>query len=100
MKKYYDRTVRNQKFNVNDLVLWHVMAKGVGTSKKLNPKWKGPFKILRITDPNVVIVDCYGNSKLIHKNHLKRFFGDGPLAELRFRGRPCTRLGGGMLPRG
>ena len=88
MKRYYDRDVRRCEFEENDTVLWHVMEQGPGKSKKLNRRWKGPYKIKEIHRPTAILSDKWGRTKQVHLNHVKLYRSRVPLAEFRFRGRP------------
>ncbi len=40
---------------------------------KLDPFYKGPFKIKSIEEPNVVITNDNGEESLIHKDKVKKF---------------------------
>src|SRR5699024_2664694 len=53
IKSYYDRKVKRTCVKPGELVLWHVNAKGVGKSKKLNRKWKGPYRVVEVDHPKV-----------------------------------------------
>ncbi|KAH7639739.1 hypothetical protein HUG17_3772 [Dermatophagoides farinae] len=92
-KCYYDRKIKLEPLFSGDLVLWHQWDHSVGSSKKLNKKWRGPFVIKNRSVTNYEIADKNGNSRWIHHNHLKRFNGDSatPLDTIRNRGRPAHR---------
>jgi hypothetical protein len=79
-KIYHDRNIRPVSYEPEDLVLLNKPQVKKGQSKKLAPKWEGPFKIVekvgqvnyrikRLNQPKSKI-------KLVHHNRLKRFFGN------------------------
>ncbi|KAH9398026.1 hypothetical protein TYRP_019400 [Tyrophagus putrescentiae] len=53
MKKQYDRKRRRKtaQLKEGDLVAWHVQEQGTGKSKKLNVKWKGPYRVIEMKWP-------------------------------------------------
>ena len=74
---------------MNSLVAWHNRTQGLGTARKLNAKWKGPFKVAESKSPLFRIKGKNGNYRWIHKNHLKLWFGTSELLDcIRSRGRP------------
>jgi hypothetical protein len=47
---YHDRNVREQSFNVGDLVLRHIQStKGM---HKLSAPWEGPFIVMEVVNPS------------------------------------------------
>ena len=88
MKTVYDRQAGPSNIAVDNLVLWHVPEQGRGKAKKLNRRWKGPFKVLQVDRPSVVLADRNGTQKRIHLNHVKLIESMEPLAVFRGRGRP------------
>lgn len=90
-KFQYDKDVKLEVLEPGDLVLWHQLDRALGSSKKLNKRWRGPFKIRAKEGPNFLIVDNFGNTRWIHHNHLKKvdsLFGESSNDILRSRGRP------------
>lgn len=49
--------------------------------KKLQPRYSGPYSILRIIDQNNFLLDMPGGEKPVHMSLLKKFSGDSKLAE-------------------
>ena len=56
MKRNYDRKVKKAKLGAGQLVLWHDQVQKRGTAKKLNLKWKGPYRVVKVDRP----VGCFG----------------------------------------
>jgi len=90
VKRYYDRKWKPSNLSAGQLALWHVIDQGVGTSKKLNRKWRGPFRVEEIVRPKARLTDRDGDSKWIHLNHLKSTTTSTPLVKFPRRGRPRT----------
>ena len=64
MKKNYEaRGRRRADVKSGDLVAWHVQEQRLGKSKKLNAKWKGPFRVIRVKWPKVELEDRNGKKK-------------------------------------
>lgn len=89
-KQQYDKRSKMEQLKVDGLVLWHVPAQDLGSSRKLNRKWRGPFRVIKFEGPNACIADHHNNKRWIHKNHLKAYPGpaSAPLETIRNRGRP------------
>jgi hypothetical protein len=50
LRRYHDRNVREQSFNVGDLVLRHIQTtKGM---HKLSAPWEGPFIVMEVVSPS------------------------------------------------
>ena len=96
-KKYYDRKLKKSKVKQTDLVMWHSEEQGLGKSRKLNKRWKGPFRVVKINRPLAILMDRHGKEKRIHLNHIKSIETNQPLAEFRSRGRPRNLRGGIMV---
>lgn len=95
-KIQYDKHRRPTCLQPGQLVLWHVEEITRGGSRKLNKKWRGPFVLARVTQPNGLIVDAADQVKWIHLNHLKPFPGNAEnLDTIRSRGRPRNIPGTG-----
>ncbi|KAH9397676.1 hypothetical protein TYRP_004000 [Tyrophagus putrescentiae] len=90
MKKQYDkrRKRKTAQLKEGDLVAWHVQEQGMGKSKKLNVKWKGPYKVIEMKWPKVKLADRNDKEKMVHLNHVKPVITRRPLDEFRGRGRP------------
>jgi len=92
-KQMYDRKKKPAQLKKGDLVLWRVMEQGVGKSKKLNRRWRGPFRVEEVLRPKAKLFDKDGKQKTIHMNHLKPIKTSVPLDEFRGRGRPRIQRG-------
>ncbi|CAF1066299.1 unnamed protein product [Brachionus calyciflorus] len=75
----HDRNIKPFEYKVEDMVMLNQPQMKKGLSKKLSPKWDGPYiiqdklgtvnyKIKKYNQPN-------SKPKLVHHNRLKRFFG-------------------------
>lgn len=75
-KEQYDKRAKEANFLVGDKVLLDVRKKVPGTSKKLNPRYKGPYRVLKTNDNStVLIVACTGKqTHLVHVNRLKPLY--------------------------
>ena len=76
-KERYDKNAKEPSYNVEDRVLLKVMHRIQGVSKKLTPKWTGPYYITRL-GPNSTfkLRRCSDNVELkplVHADRLKRF---------------------------
>lgn len=66
-KKYYDRKINPQNFNINDQVyLLKEPRKG-----KLADQYTGPHTVLGIIPPRNVKIDYYGKTRIVHTDKLK-----------------------------
>ncbi|CAF0929655.1 unnamed protein product [Brachionus calyciflorus] len=78
-KFYHDRNLKPNDYKVDELVMLNVPKIKQGLSKKLAPKWEGPFFVLEKIGPvNYKIKKANqlkAKIKLVHHNRLKRFFG-------------------------
>ena len=92
-KQYYKKKKKPGKLSSGELVLWHVQEQGLGKSKKLNVKWKGPYEVLEACWPKVKLTDWNGKEKTVHVNHVKLVETDRPLDIFRERGRPRKSAG-------
>ncbi|KAH9398602.1 hypothetical protein TYRP_018846 [Tyrophagus putrescentiae] len=90
MKAQYDKRRRRKtaQLKEGDLVAWHVQEQGMGKSKKLNVKWKGPYRVIEMKWPKVKLADRNDKEKMVHLNHVKPVITMRPLDEFRGRGRP------------
>lgn len=78
-KLYYDRNLKPMDYKKGDLVLLNIPKIKPGLSKKLAPKWEGPFEILERVGPVNYKIKKVNHAKakvkLVHHNRLKKFFG-------------------------
>jgi hypothetical protein len=93
IKRMYDRRRKDANLSPGDRVLWHKPDQRVGTSKKLNNKWTGPFQVVEVTRPRVKLADRNGKEKWIHLNHVKQTGYEEITGEFRGRGRPRIQRG-------
>ncbi|KZS03292.1 Uncharacterized protein APZ42_034024 [Daphnia magna] len=72
----YDKRARQQKFRVGDKVLIAVRTPMSGTSRKLIPRFMGPFRIVKVNDNHTVkIQECAGKqTQLVHVNRIKPLY--------------------------
>ena len=67
MKRNYERHgIRRVNVKRDELVVWHVHEQGVGKSRKLIQRWKGPFRVVEVQKPNVLLAVRDGKTKLVH----------------------------------
>ncbi|KAH9393220.1 hypothetical protein TYRP_022083 [Tyrophagus putrescentiae] len=59
----------------------------LGKSKKLNVKWKGPYRVMEACWPKVKLADQNAKEKSVHMNHVKPVKTDRPLDIFQGRGR-------------
>jgi len=43
----------------------------IGHTSKFYPKYDGPFKVLQVRPPNLVLIDTKGRSETIHENRVR-----------------------------
>ena len=77
-KLYHDKTSKEPNFNIGDKVLMTKENVKIGLSKKLTPKFQGPYEIIDI-GPNYTyqlksIADGKISKSLINANRLKKYF--------------------------
>jgi hypothetical protein len=72
-KAQYDKRAKKEKFEVGDRVLLDVRVTKLGTSKKLNPRYHGPFRVSKVFPNHTVEIRAYnGNgTQFTHVNCLK-----------------------------
>jgi hypothetical protein len=72
-KTQYDKRAIETKFELGDRVLWDVRVTKTGTSKKLNPRYQGPYRISKVNSHSTVEIRSYkgGKTELTHVNRLK-----------------------------
>ena len=67
-KRSYDRNVHIPKFEVGSMVLVRDESVRRGRSKKLEAAYVGPYEILRIEGPNLVLCTRRSKELKIHAN--------------------------------
>jgi hypothetical protein len=74
MKKRYDRTARERKLQVGDLVKLRVRARTPG--HKLRMKWLGPYRLLSPgKSPNSMIIErSRGRTQTVNVAHLAPWY--------------------------
>jgi hypothetical protein len=74
LRRYHDRNVREQSFNVGDLVLRRIQTtKGM---HKLSAPWEGPFIVMEVISPSTYLLqwaDDQGVPNIWNIQHLRRF---------------------------
>jgi hypothetical protein len=73
-KNNYDRKVFVPKFETGNKVLVKAESVRRGRSKKLEAAYIGPYEIVRIEGPNLVLRTRKGKEMKIHANRAKLFF--------------------------
>ena len=61
-KKYYDAYHRHQEFQVGDMVLLSTKNFHLPGTRKLHPRWVGPFKVFQHIGPTAYRLTCRGDS--------------------------------------
>ncbi len=75
VKNYYDKSHKDLKLLVNDLVMMYRPRTKVGFSTKFLAHWTGPYRVIRQITPvtfRVESMDCT-KSYTAHVQHLKLF---------------------------
>lgn len=67
-KSNYDKNIKPQTLEPGDLVL---IEKNV--RHKLDPLYKGPFKVNSVEEPNVIVTGVNDKNILLHKDKVKKF---------------------------
>lgn len=73
-KEYYDRNQNAVDFKENDKVLLFDQSLRRGRSRKLSSQWCGPFTVIKVDLPNVIIKLKKNKVQKVHSNRLKLFF--------------------------
>ena len=74
MKEAYDRKTKDHKFDVGDLVMIHQPLATKGLSNKLQRPFKGPYRVLQVTQTNLLLKNNENKKakpKVIHVNRCK-----------------------------
>jgi hypothetical protein len=72
-KKQYDKRAKDFEYQVGDKVLLDVRAVKPGISKKLYPRFRGPYRVTKVHNNRTVEIQATtgGASKLYHSNRIK-----------------------------
>jgi hypothetical protein len=72
-KTQYDKRAKETIFELGDRVLLDVRVTKTGTSKKLNPRYQGPYRISKVNSNSTVEIRSYngGKTELTNVNRLK-----------------------------
>jgi hypothetical protein len=88
-KQQYDKRAKNLDYLVGDRVLLDVRTVKHGTSKKLNPRFQGPYRISKVHNNHTVEIQptTGGSMQLVHVNRIK------PLLEsMIWKDDPCPQF--------
>ena len=77
-KAYYDMSVKQNAYQVNDLILVFTPQKSKGKFGKWVKFWRGPFCIICIINSVNFVVQKSPKAKpfVVHANRLRRYYGD------------------------
>ena len=72
----YDARAEKLEYQVGDKVLLELKAWKRGTSRKLNPRYKGPYRVKKVNSNSTVeIQECAGKqTQLVHVNRIKPLY--------------------------
>ena len=73
--RYHSHKVHARSLEEGDLVLRRIQS--AKSSKKLTPKWKGPYRVIRVTRPSAVRLeteDGFPVSNSWNMEHLRKFY--------------------------
>lgn len=75
-KKEYDKRHRKETFNLGDYVMVKDFSKTVGKSFNLQPRYKGPYRIIQQVAPSIYMVKSVHNEKQIevHVEYFKKYY--------------------------
>jgi hypothetical protein len=73
-KRHYDQHVYVHKFNIGERVLVKDESVSRGRSKKLQAPYVGPYEIIGIQGPNLLLRTRGSKTLRIHANRAKLFF--------------------------
>lgn len=80
-KGQYDKRSADADFEVGERVYLRVEQTGQGLSRKLAPKWKGPYRVVEQLSSVVYRLRCSNGGRgtfTVHANRLKRMMYEGP----------------------
>lgn len=73
-KEHYDKRQNPKEFKIGDKVLLYDESVRRGRSRKLDSQWRGPFEVVKVDNPNVIIKVKRNKETKVHANRLKQFF--------------------------
>ena len=75
-KIHYDKRAKTLNYVIGDKVLLDTRVIKPGTSKKLNPKYQGPYRVSKVNKNSTVEITSYNGAKTIltHVNRIKPLF--------------------------
>lgn len=73
-KRIYDRKTKNVSFSVGEKVQLLVENFKEGRSRKLQPKWCGPYTILEVVGETDYKIQMGRSKKVVHGNKLKSYY--------------------------
>ena len=71
-KRIYDRDTRPVHFNIGDWVLVKFPQDEAGKQRKLSRPWRGPFRVVKRTDPDLTVTKVYAPEDGVIKIHQSR----------------------------
>ncbi|XP_042142253.1 uncharacterized protein LOC121833194 [Ixodes scapularis] len=73
-KELYDRNSQRATYNIGDLVYIEVKAVKRGISKKLFPKWEGPYHVIKkLSEVTYCVKNARtGERKVLHVNRMRK----------------------------
>lgn len=73
-KIQYDKRAKELPYDVGDKVLLDVRVIVPGTSKKLNPIYQGPYRVMKVNTNGTVVIRSYDGARIqtVHINRLKQ----------------------------
>ena len=75
LRRYHSHKVHVRSFEEGDLVLRRIQS--VKNSNKLTPKWEGPYRVIRVTRPDVVRLETEDGVPVRNSwniKHLRKFY--------------------------
>ena len=79
-RRNYDKAVKEETFQVGELV-WVYQPTAIGVpSRALNPKWRGPLRVVKQLPAGlyVIVSEPRGQEKVIHGNRLRKYCNRTP----------------------
>ena len=74
-KNYYDKHARSESYEIGDQVLLQKETFSEDKSKKLQPRYEGPYEILEVQNPNCTIRYKRYKKLKVHFNRIKHYVG-------------------------
>ena len=72
-KNYYDKHARPETYKVGDQVLLQKETFLADKSKKLQPRYEGPYEIIEIDNPNCTLRYKRNKNLKVHFNRIKHY---------------------------